>query len=102
VCGITSSDGKTSVRKCLFVLTQVSQSDVTCPLFNQRFFKPSIANRKKWFSDWTNLNRIIEQDTIVNVFLNGNPYDKLPYEKFVDDTVEQAGETNETMQAMYV
>jgi len=84
------------------VLTQVSQSDVTCLLFNQRFFKPSIANRKKLFSDWTNLNRIIEQYTIVKVFLHGNPYEKLPYGKFVDDTVQQAGETDETRQAMYV
>jgi hypothetical protein len=84
------------------VLTRLSQSDITCLLFNQRFFKPSIANRKKWFSDWTDLNRIIEQDTIVNVFLNGNPYEKLPYEKLVDDIVQQAGETNETIQAIFV
>jgi hypothetical protein len=67
----------------------------------------SSANRvsqigKKWFSDWTNLNRIVEHDTIVNVVLNGNPYEKLPHGKCVDDTVQQDGETDETRQAMYV
>ena len=43
---------------------------------------------------------VIEQYIIVNVFLSGNPYEKLPYGKCVDDTVQQAGETDETRQAV--
>jgi hypothetical protein len=66
------------------------------------FLQTEYCKSEKWFSDWTNWNRTIEQDTIVNVFLNGNPYEKLPYGKCVDDTVQQAGETDETSQTIYV